>query len=773
MAQFRPATRGDSSPQGKPRVFFCAHPRDFGLLDGIAEEILSRQNCAVWYDTEPEAPYDEELFFAYLKLMNLFVMPVTTGLLTTPNRARDVEFPFAVKNNIPVLPLMQERGLEELFNRVCGDLQFLTKLDPDPTAIPYEEKLTRYLNSVLIGDELAARVRAAFDAHIFLSYRKKDRALAQELMQLIHKNDFCRDVAIWYDEFLTPGENFNEAIERALKECDLFALAVTPNLVNEKNYVMTVEYPMAKEAHRKILPVVMRKVSQWRLRLRYKKIPQKINAHDTEALAKALADALDGVAKRENDNDPAHNYLIGLAYLNGIDVEVDRERAVILITGAAEAGIPEAMKKLVSMYREGEGVERNYGTAIEWQRKLVEWWRETYEQNPSEGNGLVLFSELWDLGDYIYELRQLDGAEAVYADMMILAEELNETHPSTRTRRDLSVSLAKLGNIRRARGDLDGAEDCFARFLEIAEALTNETHTVEARRDLAISLNNLGDIRQARGDLDGAEDCFAHSLEIFEALANETHTAEAQRDLAVSLDKIGDIHRAREDLDGAENYFARSLEILESLATETHTVEARRDLSVSLEKIGDIRRIRRDMNGAEDCFARSLEIREALANETHTVEARRDLAISLNNLGNILRARRNLDGAEDCFARFLEIAEALTNETHTVEARRDLAISLNKLGDIRQARGDLDGAEDCFARSLEIREVLARQTHTVESYDDLAVSYVNLATLREPYDHELLQKALRICTVLAEQCPGVARYRQNRDSLQDLLNSMN
>ena len=394
MAQFTYKTRGDSSPQGKPRVYFCAHPGDFRLLDEISSELLSHQNCAVWYDTEPEAPFDEELFFTDLKQMNLFVIPVTTRFLTTPSRARDVEFPFAVAQGIPVLPLMQERGLEELFNHVCGDRQFLTKLDPDPTAIPYEEKLTRYLNSVLIGDELAARVRAAFDAHIFLSYRKKDRALAQELMRLIHRNDFCRDIAIWYDEFLTPGENFNEAIERALKECDLFALAVTPNLVNEKNYVMTVEYPMAKKAEKTILPAEVSPTNRDELARLFAEIPEGIDARNPEALAAYLAQALEGIAKRENDNDPAHNYLIGLAYLNGIDVEVDRERAVTLITGAAEAGIPEAMKKLVSMYREGEGVERNYGTAIEWQRKLVEWWRETYEQNPSEGNGLVLFSEL-------------------------------------------------------------------------------------------------------------------------------------------------------------------------------------------------------------------------------------------------------------------------------------------------------------------------------------------------------------------------------------------
>ena len=62
------------------------------------------------------------------------------------------------------------------------------------------------------------KIRAAFDAYIFLSYRKKDRAYAQELMHLIHKNRFCKDIAIWYDEFLTPGESFRANVEKMMRD---------------------------------------------------------------------------------------------------------------------------------------------------------------------------------------------------------------------------------------------------------------------------------------------------------------------------------------------------------------------------------------------------------------------------------------------------------------------------------------------------------------------------------------------------------------------------
>ena len=109
MAELKWRTRGDSTPKGKPKVWFCAHPEDRNVyFERILKEILQRQNCAVYYDDEPETPYTTSDFFAVLEQMNLFVMPVTTRLLTTKNRAMDVEFAFAISHHIPVLPLMQE-----------------------------------------------------------------------------------------------------------------------------------------------------------------------------------------------------------------------------------------------------------------------------------------------------------------------------------------------------------------------------------------------------------------------------------------------------------------------------------------------------------------------------------------------------------------------------------------------------------------------------------------------------------------------------------------
>lgn len=448
MADFQFRTRGQKSPQGLQRVYFTCHPEDFDkYLEEIVKEILDRQDCAVFYLESGTQPADVDDYELRLGEMQLFAVPVTTKLLTQNNRAMDFEVPFAFKNHIPVLPLMKESGLDDVFNKRFGDLQYLDKNNTDSTAIPYEEKLTKYLESIIVGDELAKQVRAAFDAYIFLSYRKKDRKYAQELMRLIHQNDFCRDIAIWYDEFLTPGEDFNSAIKSALEKSELFALAVTPNLVNEMNYILKHEYPMARDMGKNILPAEMEPTDRDKLGELYKGLPEVVARSDEKLLSDRLMTLLEKLAVAENDTDPRRNFFIGLAYLGGIDVEVDHGRALELISGSAEQGYVPAIEKLVSMFNSGEGVSRDYKKAAQWQEKLVERRREIYEANPNESNALMLLSGLWTLGDAYNGLGQFAQARGVYENMRSLSEKFAGEYTNKRVKHIQYVSYSKLGDI--------------------------------------------------------------------------------------------------------------------------------------------------------------------------------------------------------------------------------------------------------------------------------------------------------------------------------------
>ena len=355
------------------KVFICATEKDLDqYLEPLSGDLFKAQpSISIWYPVKDnDTPYDEGSYTPLLADMNLFVIPVTKAFLDEESRARNLEMVYAMEHGIPVLPVLFEKVPKSRFSEVCGKLHVLDRFDPDPTSLPYEDKLKVFLDTVLLKDEMIEKIRQAFAAYIFLSYRKKDRKYAQEVMRLIHKNPFTRDIAIWYDEYLTPGEDFNESIRKAFDKSDLFALVVTPNLLEQSNYVMRVEYPMAAGNGKKIIPVMPVQTDGEELERCYPGIPDVVPADEKSA------DRIDQLIREaltiRQDDSPEHKYIMGLAYLSGIDVETDHEKALNLITDAAGSDLDEAYLKLISMYENGQGVQRSYYYGAVWHEKYVE-----------------------------------------------------------------------------------------------------------------------------------------------------------------------------------------------------------------------------------------------------------------------------------------------------------------------------------------------------------------------------------------------------------------
>lgn len=366
----------------KPRVWFTCHPDDFdACFEIISRDIFKTHDCAIYYTEDMTETIAEDEKETDLGRSNLFVVPITEKLLTTPNRAMDEDIPYALEKHIPVLPIRMEAVDNELYSARFGELQYLNPLSNDPTEIPYEEKLKKYLESVLISKELADRIRHAFYAYIFLSYRKVDRAYANTLMRLIHSIPDCRDFAIWFDEFLTPGESFKVNIEKALNDCKLFTLLVTKQLFKKRldengkevdNFVIANELPIAKdkrtEKGTKIFAVEMEHTGE--------NAPLRLEAdeyirYDDAAFRERLLATIKKI-KYDVVDTPEHAFLIGLAYLEGIDMEVDRERAVELIETAAEEDLAEAMEKLIRMHKDGVGVSRDVESVQKWSKRLAD-----------------------------------------------------------------------------------------------------------------------------------------------------------------------------------------------------------------------------------------------------------------------------------------------------------------------------------------------------------------------------------------------------------------
>jgi len=739
--ELRYVTREMGDPRGRPKVFFSCHPADFDrAFSLVSEDVLQRANCAIWYDPQlPEGGQpigsDEELraFHDMLDGMQLMLFAVTSRFLEAPNRARDMELPYALEAHIPVLPIMLERGLERQFNEVCAPIQVVNRYVDDPTATPYDEVLKGFLESVLADNELAERIRDAFDAYVFLSYRKKDRRHARRLIELIHQNDEFRDIAIWFDEYLVPGEGFDEAIRRALAKSSLFALAVTPQLLEEGNYVMDEEYPRARDRQEqlddlRIVPVELHdpayqdpRTDRVELAEKYQRIPPVQDEQIPEQVREALVAALAEVGRREHKATPQHHFFMGLAYLCGIDQEPDFSRALELITMAARPEDSntepciEATEKLVDMYLLGEGVARSVSDALQWQRTVVGQCGAAYERHHD-----------------------------------------HDEHRGFGTRR--FKALVRLSDLLRETGDEQGAIEAAEEALAFADELMDEVGVREVERDRAVTLNRLGELYEANRNPQQAWQCLQQAKGIYDRLASEMGTQRAKRDLSVSLERLGDLARSCKDLNRAESCYQQALEIRQGLVEKNPNAHARRDLSAMLTKLGNVYSDKGSYQQALALYTQALELDRLLEQELQTPQLADDYCVSLTKVGDV--QRRLGDGAA-ALVRYDAARlgyESLIEQTGALRYRKNHARCMGKLASAYKHAGRQVDAKQCFRACIDEWQGIAQEVgqNSSATRHELAVAYFNQALFAA--DAEALKEAIALWQQLARQDPRYRRF---------------
>ena len=357
-------------PRNHPRrIYFSCVEEDLRFFDRIAEDIRKvYSDCVIAHrDFSQEMDLDDH--FDQIDNVQLMVIPVTKQLLNTENFAWDTEFQRAAEKHISILPFLMEADAQEQFNEKSGQRQCLVPSDPD-----YAEKLQRCLRDALISDEMAQRVADVFPLKMFLSYCREDRDHVAALMKKIHQKEENRQIAIWYDKYLTMGVNFEDTLFQQMEACQLFGMTVTPHLVGRDNYVREKEYPYAVDNGKRIILFEMLPTAREDLQVfdgveKFRLI-EAGNEKDFYAL---LSDAIKDFAKQPRSGKPGEtDFLVGMAYLNGLRVEFDREYARRKLEQAGNNGSLEAVRQLVTMYRNGIGTQRDADKAIKWKKKEAE-----------------------------------------------------------------------------------------------------------------------------------------------------------------------------------------------------------------------------------------------------------------------------------------------------------------------------------------------------------------------------------------------------------------
>lgn len=585
--KWRAYTSDGSSPRERAKVYYTGHPDDLDeYWEAIARDIWSVQKDCVIYRLElAEGEEDWEELQRKLKDMQLLVIPVTQKFLDEKNRAMERELPFALDQKIPVLPLLQEPGLEERFSEKCGGLQLLCKWDPDPTVRPYEEKLKERLSTTLLDDGERENVKRHFDARIFLSYRKKDRWEARRLMTLIHSREEFQGVSIWYDEYLTSGEPFEPEIKTAISESNLFVLAVTEKIVEPGNYVIREEYPAAREEGKPVLPVEMRRLKEPEkkdLAESFPNLPPCIQAQNGADLDNKLYRALKNGLKGElgeTKTPGLRSYYIGLAYLNGICMEVDRKLAVAYITRAAEAGIPQAVRRLAMMYWYGDNVERDMAKAAEWMSRLIGVYEEL-EGKTSMDVRTPLTGAYALAGVMCSELAGQEQRTREYTDKALqLFERLGEQRGLPEAKAGVEL-YRQAGNEYRDREDWERAETCYQKALNLAEEWGEEEKE-------AYICYELGYLAFFRGQAERAWEYGERSLKWYDGMLQKgDRSSGILRGIANGLSLLADLCRERGDPKGAEERLKEGLELREeAFGREKENRELRSELVSDYSKL--------------------------------------------------------------------------------------------------------------------------------------------------------------------------------------------
>lgn len=391
-----------------PRIFFSCHPEDFSLYyEALAGDIAMycHTTGTILYDADClEKPTEKDTLLTlntkkerddFFMNIQTLVVPVTKRLLSSLSKAMEYEIPFAMAHHIPIIPVVFEEGVEKLYEQsIFSNLHFLSPLSADGDREAYLKKLAKALSRNIFMRDTVERVYEEFKPRIFLSYRKKDRQHAQELIRTIHRDERFRDVGIWYDEYLRENKNFEDSLKEEMEKSSLFLLLVTPRLLEEPNYVMDKEYPsLANLNDIPILPLEMAQTDEGQLRRCYRELPEIVRMYQGEDICEKIGELLGPSLQTERSDDPRHCYLIGLSYLDGIMTEVNRELGIELITYAAENGVSEAEDSLIDLYWNG-GVDTDIEKCKELLKKYTTIAVARYKKDPSFENARSLLYRL-------------------------------------------------------------------------------------------------------------------------------------------------------------------------------------------------------------------------------------------------------------------------------------------------------------------------------------------------------------------------------------------
>ncbi|MCL2684764.1 MAG: toll/interleukin-1 receptor domain-containing protein, partial [Synergistaceae bacterium] len=665
--EFVRRARGTEIPRRTQRIFLCCDVGNCGERETLVADILSQDagvDCVLTYLPDSGGAADGAALLNELQQSQAMVLLVSRELLASLEGARPpLAYTLAREHGVPVLPVAVDDKLFPAFTKLAGAVHGISFTDAE-----YRGKLRQQLETFLASETLIAEItEKAFIANLFLSYRKKDLTEARKFMESFHDISGFEPIAVWYDNFLTAGRIFDDEIRESIQKSDAFVLLVTPNLQEPGNYVLTEEYPYAiQTAHKSVIAVEAVPTDRAKFRMCFPAVDALAALDEQEpAFRKVLPEHV-----FEEERGPERDYLLGMAFLKGILVERQPDRAIRLLAlaaGETSGSSLRAAEQLASIYELGIGGNVDYAQALQWRTRCLEISRSIFGDEhrgvaAAYNNIGVVYEKT---GDY------RNAMEMYRNDLQISVATLGPDHPET------AVTYNNLAQLKMRMGDYDGSVEMNELALGIRRRALGEDHP-----EVASSYNNMALAYNKKGYYSKALELYKNALGIRERIQGTENA-----DIAVNYNNIGILYEEMGDFACAMQYCEKAVAIMKKRWGEDHI-----NTALAYNAIASIYGKTGLYENALSILLNSLSILERTLGENHP-----DVATLYTNLGSTYDNMGEYAQALEMCNKALSVNNAAQGEAHP----ENLKI-YNSLGMIYDHRGEYDRALEMYDKAMNV-----------------------------------------------------------------------
>jgi len=739
---FQRRARGEQISNQAQMVFLCFDLKNLADKDKLINDLQDMKygtDCVASWLEIPDVNVDEETLREELRKTQVLVLWVTVELLQAISTKR---LPKALKiareMNRPVLPIASDGSLFPYFTKVVDAIHGISMSDPE-----YPDKLKAQLENLLATEELINEVdQKAFTARIFLSYRKVDINYAHEFMVKFHDLSGFEAISIWYDNFLTAGRVFSDEIKQSILKSNAFALLVTKNLLEKndsgkKNYVVSTEYPFARKNKKRIVPVEAEEPDRRKLKKLFRNIDTTVRVDAADALSAAFKRTLDETAFA-GKTSTERAYLLGVAYLRGIGVEKDTDRALRLLEDASKAhGLPAiyACWQLADIYENGMGVPVDYTKALALREKYAQMCEEDYRDGKLIADAYCKIAGVYhNLGEYQnsvdWQTRAIDALSksedksdedfarlynnitgylmrlGKYEEALeygIKAKELYENEFSADSTYAASV-YSNIGSVYGEMGEYQKALDYYFKTQALQMKFIGSGHP-----STAMTISNIAVVYSKLGKYQKALETHLQAAQIRERVLGKEHpeTAATYHEIAFVYDCLGDGMNALK-------YYDKSLETKEKILGYNHV-----ETAMSYQGKGSTLHYKfRNYDGALENYKKALEIREQALDSDHP-----QVATAHNNIGGAYHDMKEYQKAAEHFDKALSIREKALGGEHP-----DTATTYHNIGYLHDECRDFEKAIEWYEKALNVRIKALGEKHplTATTYNNIGFVYYHM-----------------------------------------------